>query len=1633
MESFNIGTNYYKLAHLSSINYYTYISSLANEHNLLEIELQIRHKYPKILLSYYGKCLFYFTFGHIDSLENNSGIDLVNQFPGLELTNASSVTIEQLTSQPKPVSDPIGSSSSDKNGQPTENYMALASCLVKTIKKMILFNLSLNKVVTLFGNYCLIDQKTHYSCMFIDPILIPNGDILISVMTKTHPKLFPSELVTKDLYKSNFGFNFAIYLIPSGIRCHLFDPNVFENNIVKNMNDSSHATLINLIKISTGIDVSSELVLWVKLIPNLKHINGNTSPISKFIHTVENKKSILWPWHLCCLQFGKVQDIDTTAVEAAPSSNPLSLISEFLDFNIGQNQLHQNQNHQNQHSALSHLSAQSLGGDNELNSVEHVDLNTPNMFGVQNDTEDNKPDTLMEDVATNHDKDQEVVNPQKLEDDMEIDDLFGASDGSDDNIETAPKNESDNITESQSVVVEKEPFKEKDEGMLDSLDVKLQDLSSAKEKSIAPEAKLPDGFYKNDLPKTLKNSIIDIPRDQMTVSKTITPMYNDPGAPVPVSFTPIIPQSVPSVASTVAPSSVGPTIEEPTKSVFSPIIFNPIIKSNIDTKYGKGGKFYVDKETVPDEDFVKKKKSIRATSVSGIELPLSKEISMRNTSYEPVIDETDDSMSGTSEESDEDEEQGNDLHNMTPLKLYTVGDNFQNQTSMPNQEDLRRRTSNSADSPPKPKSVEKQFSNFKNFGTGALASPNLNSRFATFRGDSPFFANDLGQIGSPIDFDQTTQPSPVFQQSPNSQQSSGAFQNPEIVSHRALDSGLSAETPKGMAEFLSLILRSVNVNSIPNEYLLNNLMSDKLMPSLDINDVEKENDLELTKNNEMIVKSKNIEQLLKYLTANLVFDLGLNRYGSESSYHFGDSDNRKIKDPQSKLIDFCHPDCEFDEHFFRLFPNSYRVSLAELMLDPKDFEESDSLDNQLDFLDEITSDFDLLNPRNQFKKLKTLEWDSIISIASEESAKAYKNIVAQLCTNLKVKEDAHFKLPMVKATVMKNKTVLNLNSIGLDFWKLLNFSPVKKEKNFQIIMISEVDEGGSIYAHEFLNLLTSSYNECNLGKITHINLVSGDSRPELESINNGLILLNKEMGQSYNDFYNQVDKSLSNLVEMIKQDLMTKTNSFEFDKPLLLLFVNFNKNLNSMLQISKIFRNFKVALQTHQLPLVKVFTKIIPSSFIVKQKNRQSRLKTLGNMKMAKLALNLYNQCPNACVQKELTKNLYTQLVREPPSKIQFKFMNSKGKTFNDDVFLHLAYERSVDKNWIAAAWSDPTGIVTYSKCWYCSQSEGDSKDGSTDLGSVIDDIWSICCDLFKRVNDELNKSNALGGKKFLVLTRINSVIPEMELYHWKRLSVKHKDISLIVLSVNRAPKLVFTNEGLGKNNDITSEAVTTAESGFATSSLDMPPVQSQNDKEAYLKTFAESNNPSPNGYGATSPSNVINFHSPQNFLSATGNFLSPQDIGSVQSSSTNLVSPGGDADMILHDISSDIYGIVPKLPLPSFFSNNRSGYKLGYLLKEFTYKSQTGHLVFEVCILSCSNFWNSNTLLTLLLNHYKKLILLNDILGLRYVEGNNASSDQNAHEEQETSDFEVEGIIPWHIAAVGKALDYLVHIYVED
>ena len=110
-----------------------------------------------------------------------------------------------------------------------------------------------------------------------------------------------------------------------------------------------------------------------------------------------------------------------------------------------------------------------------------------------------------------------------------------------------------------------------------------------------------------------------------------------------------------------------------------------------------------------------------------------------------------------------------------------------------------------------------------------------------------------------------------------------------------------------------------------------------------------------------------------------------------------------------------------------------------------------------------------------------------------------------------------------------------------------------------------------------------------------MNLSTVETRSDLEPISDGLVLVHKEHDQLYNDFYIQTNKKLISLVELIKLDLINKTNNFEFGKTIAIVFIDFNDSSNSNVQ--KIFRNFKVALTTHQLPLVDIFTKLYHHPF----------------------------------------------------------------------------------------------------------------------------------------------------------------------------------------------------------------------------------------------------------------------------------------------------------------------------------------------------------------------------------------------------------------------------------------------------
>lgn len=1809
----SIATHYYKLAHLSAIKYTIYTTTGSttanptNDQTLLELELSIRHDRPGILLTYYNKCLYRFQFVHIP----DESLNITDDYPLLYEKYSNTVKVDVMANPPKPTTPANDPESSEESLYIP--YISLT--FLKAVKKLILFRLSLSSALQLFGNYAVVnesngDNKDTYGkhIIHIDPLLLSNGDLMVCISQKNKLTLFDSNVLFRQSQNSSqldilLKKTYVIYIVPSGIRCHLYysdDPlQSFSSTPPKN-----GESIINLIKLSTGLDLQAQAdesgkdILWVKLIPNLQHLNNQTSRISRFIHPVDNRKFILWPWSLCLIQFGYHEfnveaEVSDTLMSASTSTefpDPLHLLLDLMDFNI--TQLHINQMspmHFNSNLSISTSSnipgthnptnpfsvpsagsngittadnnpgqhASSIGESHDIHGSDFENMND----GFLNNIQDKNPNNSSMGMTVSGDNEENNSG-------SEIDDLFG--DDSED--EKDAENDNDQIEALKEEVDEKEgqidnleeaqiqndelagevngkqnePDKPNDIKNLDpnGLGISLADKGPTELQSNSEDIEMTSTSPVALLNEPVKflDTYIDIPKDQMTIaplrnylSKSKTPQsYSDPGAPPPIMPTPVFPASAVMGGAPTTNGIPSDNDDSQSRSIFLPLLFNPIIKSNIDTKYGKGGKFYVEKEPMVEE----RRRSLRATSVVGYESINTRKESEGAESLGNILHryenyKSDDGEDMNEEESDEDEEQPREIldSNITskrspPLLLNVSSDPFMLRSSAHDND----HSSAALSGIPAPSVNNATLNSIGDFsspmsggqGIPQLLSgvPKLESPFGGFgMSNASVFSSRGNMVGSISPVEERSDVSDELSENEDMEiasisesmepvPDSTVVKAPEPV-HTPLVTTKSKSGSPPISESSNcspLILRCINVSTIPNVFILNNIEVPAPAPSTNlsmyVDDIEENEWADDEETGDplarrgMVVKVGHLNDILKWLTPSLIFDMGLNLIDRLLELKVPSSE---MSVPKKYVVDGQQPD--FERVFEANFPLAYRINLNEFINDmspdepseyssgnvqPTSSASANDIESQLSFLDDITND-EILNPRGQIRRLQSLDWDSIYCdvVKNKQNSEEYRTILFN-ASNKKPTQDDDFLFPLKQSKARVHKqtdTIVNLNSIGLNFWKYLRLSPPNGPKNFQMLLVSrelsnthdihQSTDCSNIYS-KFMDSLVYNYRECNLGNISRINLTS-DTRRDVDQFSNGMLLVG---ASSSSNFYSEANKRMSTLAEQIRMDLINKTNRFEFDRPLLVMFINYDDSVNSLLRIAKVCRNFQASLHRHQVPLVEVFSYVIPWSHIMKKVGTsRNSLRYLSNSKLCKISMNLYNQCPDLIppTKKQLVKfkSIYTQLVKDPPSKSDFKFLNGRegasgmalsgkdyytGTSYNSEIFLHMAYERSIDKNWFCAAWSDPLGLTAFTKTWFCSPAyvKSHGKDVH-DIGTICDEIWEISIELFKKLNDDIIKGmSGFGGKKFLVLTRVNSIIPDDELVHWKRLSMKHKDVSLIVLSVNNSPKILFNHNDEDSSKDNFDEQQRQQLSGIQqnlTRTQQTMMELTKNGSNDFFKNFnqysdGESATTSPNLAMATSPFNGtgISFHSPQQFTNAPGNFLSPQDMmtssgggasgtgHNSNDSSGNLynrfIGRNDSIDNILYDSRDIIHAVLPKVPLPSFNSPTRLGMKMGYLLKEFkTPNGNKSYLVYEVNLLSCSNYWNLNSIMKVILRQYRNLITLNDVLGVRDV---NTGTPQNASVD-ESLEYSISGLVPWHVAAVSKALDYLVHIDVKE
>jgi hypothetical protein len=497
-------------AKVSEIKYVVFRSS-TDDQALFEAELQLRRDNSKVLAVLYPKELWTFSIDGSEPPAPSSEFQLkqssTQRFDPRELHKSQGTSSHGLSS-------------------------LIAATLVKAVKKMLLISLSSRKELVMFGNCGLLEDQDEL--LLLEPRIMETGDLLISMCSRAHK----FEYLVHQFHSVDINSKYAIYLIPSGIRCYIAGDTLAEALTPRPVNAAKIAMTLQL---HHSIIVDKNNCQWVKVIPNLQHLNGMTSQISNFLRPVTNTKSIAWPLELCLIQ--PVEKIRNGLVSELDDYDPMSLIDDFVKLKAT--------------------------GTTKTPSTVPTANNTPAEFGVIHSIEPptSKPTPLQSNSLMP--SEQPEAPQDNVPDDWDDldEELFGGDEVTDVDFSffddgTEPKDDDAELEEALN------------DALMDDDDDAQQvtDLASELELLTGPTPKAIGSLTAS------RNGTVDpydIPLHEMMIPST--PPYTDPGAPLPVA----------------SPKA------QRKKSIFSPLTFNPIIKSNVDDKYANGGKFHVSTVETP--------------------------------------------------------------------------------------------------------------------------------------------------------------------------------------------------------------------------------------------------------------------------------------------------------------------------------------------------------------------------------------------------------------------------------------------------------------------------------------------------------------------------------------------------------------------------------------------------------------------------------------------------------------------------------------------------------------------------------------------------------------------------------------------------------------------------------------------------------------------------------------------------------------------------------------------------------------------------------------------------------------------------------------------------------------------------
>ena len=562
-----------------------------------------------------------------------------------------------------------------------------------------------------------------------------------------------------------------------------------------------------------------------------------------------------------------------------------------------------------------------------------------------------------------------------------------------------------------------------------------------------------------------------------------------------------------------------------------------------------------------------------------------------------------------------------------------------------------------------------------------------------------------------------------------------------------------------------------------------------------------------------------------------------------------------------------------------------------------------------------------------------------------------------------------------------------INKIGINFWKMLNLEPPLSTKDFGILfVIPKANIDFRNRAEHFLEGIISYYKGCKLGEIRKL-------------IVSGLIEVPYDTGNEAH-YWDYVQTQLLSIVEELQNQLTLDERG-----KVLLMFVDPFQDLNSLIRMADVTQTFENSLvEKHvsdgetskkkkkrknkaiaRLPITLFYKAFSVASFYQRD---DGQFVIFTEKDYFNLVLELYNNCPNDGSQMIL-KDRSSMFVIEKDIQKTVKFMLTRkpvSKLIENETFLHLCYERSVDKKWCVASWISQCGKLNYTKSWYID----DMVEGSQNFEKVADDIMEITMDYVSQIS----------GKCFVILTRLNNIIPDDELAEWKRLSMKNNDLILVVMTAEIESSTLILSNNPGHVLSPKKKEETSKDLNYTVASTNS---QSQTPGNVLLN----SNNYAHQLAGST------RFESPDvsMYTPSYDAALSPMDISTHQVQvpiqtlqpllEDNPVQDALSQNPILIDISDECYGLILQVSQP-LANQPRVPLKTGFLIN--TGEGATKNRVLEINLLSCQSGISITKFLKTLLVQYRNLSSMAPYFGVSGIlrHCGNVDCDESGEEEDD-------------------------------